>query len=47
MRYLQENVAAAFVELTDEDLAELQQAVPADAVVGERYPDMSSIDQGA
>jgi len=47
VRYLQENVAAAFVELTDEDLAELQQAVPADAVVGERYPDMSSIDQGA
>jgi len=46
VRYLQENVAAAFVELTDEDLAELQQAVPADAVVGERYPDMSSIDQG-
>jgi aryl-alcohol dehydrogenase-like predicted oxidoreductase len=47
VRYLQENVAAAFLELTDEDLAELQQAVPADAVVGERYPDMSSIDQGA
>ena len=47
VRYLQENVAAAFVELTDEDLAELQQALPADAVVGERYPDMSSIDQGA
>ncbi|GAA1426867.1 hypothetical protein GCM10009616_02560 [Microlunatus lacustris] len=40
--YLEEDVAAAAVELTADDLAELAQAVP--AAVGERYPDMSSID---
>jgi aryl-alcohol dehydrogenase-like predicted oxidoreductase len=43
--YLEENVAAATLTLTDNDLAELEKAVPVDAVVGERYPDMSSIDQ--
>jgi aryl-alcohol dehydrogenase-like predicted oxidoreductase len=42
VRYLEENVAAAQVALTQDDLAELERAVP--AVVGERYPDMSSID---
>ena len=43
--YLEENVAAASLALTDTDVAELEKAIPADAVVGERYPDMSSIDQ--
>jgi aryl-alcohol dehydrogenase-like predicted oxidoreductase len=43
--YLEENVAAASITLTDNDLADLEMAIPADAVVGERYPDMSSIDQ--
>ena len=43
--YLEGNVAAASITLTDNDLAELETAIPADAVVGERYPDMSSIDQ--
>jgi len=43
--YLEENVAAASITLTDNDLAELETAIPVDAVVGERYPDMSSIDQ--
>ena len=42
---LEENVAAASLALTDNDLAELEKAIPANAVVGERYPDMSSIDQ--
>jgi aryl-alcohol dehydrogenase-like predicted oxidoreductase len=42
VRYLEENVAAAAVELSREDLDELEAAVP--AAVGERYPDMSSID---
>ena len=41
--YLEENVAAAAVDLTAEDLAALDDAVP--APVGERYPDMSSIDR--
>jgi aryl-alcohol dehydrogenase-like predicted oxidoreductase len=44
VRYLEENVRADQVRLTDEDLAALDAAVPRDAVVGDRYPDMSSID---
>ena len=43
VRYLEENVAAASVSLTADDLARLDEAVP--AAVGERYPDMSSIDR--
>jgi len=42
--YLEENVGAAAIELSEDDLRELAAAVPADAVVGERYPDMSTID---
>jgi aryl-alcohol dehydrogenase-like predicted oxidoreductase len=42
--YLEENVGAAEVELTADDLAALDAAVPREAVVGERYGDMSSID---
>jgi aryl-alcohol dehydrogenase-like predicted oxidoreductase len=44
VRYLEENVGAAAVELSAADLAEIADAVPVDAVVGERYPDMSTID---
>jgi aryl-alcohol dehydrogenase-like predicted oxidoreductase len=44
VKYLEENVAAADVELTSDDLAALEAAVPADAVAGDRYGDMSSID---
>jgi aryl-alcohol dehydrogenase-like predicted oxidoreductase len=44
VRYLEENVAAAAVALTAQDIADLEAALPADAVVGERYPDMSTID---
>ena len=43
VRYLEENVAAADVELTEDDLRALEQAVPRDAVVGDRYADMSSV----
>ena len=42
--YLEENVGAADVELTDDDLAALERAVPRDAVAGDRYGDMSAID---
>ncbi len=42
--YLEENVAAADVTLTSEDLEALEQAVPRDAVAGDRYGDMSHID---
>ncbi|CAM3617610.1 aldo/keto reductase [Nocardioides zeicaulis] len=44
VKYLEENVGAVGVELTGDDLAALEQAVPRDAVVGERYGDMSTID---
>ena len=44
VRYLEENVGAADVELTSDDLAALEQAVPRDAVVGDRYGSMASID---
>ncbi|SEP93861.1 Predicted oxidoreductase [Lentzea xinjiangensis] len=43
IKYLEENVAAASLELSDADLAAIEAAVPASAVVGDRYPDMSSI----
>ena len=45
VRYLEENVAADSVRLSDDDLAELEKAMPRGAVVGERYPDMSTIDR--
>jgi aryl-alcohol dehydrogenase-like predicted oxidoreductase len=44
VRYLEENVRAADVVLTDDELKALEEAVPRDAVVGDRYGDMSSID---
>jgi aryl-alcohol dehydrogenase-like predicted oxidoreductase len=44
-RYLEENVAAAQVELSDEDLERIDDAAPAGAAAGERYADMSSIDR--
>ncbi|GAB3579552.1 aldo/keto reductase [Amycolatopsis endophytica] len=37
-KYLEENVAAATLELSEEDIARIESAVPADAVAGERYP---------
>jgi aryl-alcohol dehydrogenase-like predicted oxidoreductase len=45
VKYLEENVGAADVTLTADDLDRLGQAVPRDAVVGDRYGDMSSIDR--
>ena len=41
--YLEENVGAADVALDADDLAALEAAVPRDAVVGDRYADMSSV----
>lgn len=43
-RVLEENVAALDVTLGDAELAALAEAVPVDAVVGDRYGDMGSID---
>ena len=44
VRYLEENVGAAGVTLSADDLSALARAVPRDAVAGARYGDMSSID---
>lgn len=44
VKYLEENAGALDVDLTADDLAALDAAVPRDAVVGARYGDMSSID---
>jgi aryl-alcohol dehydrogenase-like predicted oxidoreductase len=43
VKYLEENVGAVGVELTDDDLVALETAVPRDAVAGDRYADMSSV----
>ncbi len=43
VQYLEENVGATAVELTAEDLEALEDAVPRDAVVGDRYGDMSTV----
>src|SRR3954467_4976465 len=41
--YLEENAAAADVELTEEDLRALDEAAPHGATAGDRYPDMSTV----
>ncbi|OMQ16005.1 aldo/keto reductase [Modestobacter sp. VKM Ac-2676] len=41
--YLEENAAAAQLTLDEEDLRRLDEAAPAGATVGDRYPDMSSV----
>jgi aryl-alcohol dehydrogenase-like predicted oxidoreductase len=38
-KYLEENVAAVALELSKEDIAAIEAAVPLDAVAGQRYPD--------
>ncbi len=42
--YLEENTAAAELELTTDDLARLDEAAPVGATAGDRYPDMSPVD---
>ncbi|RLV49947.1 aldo/keto reductase [Nocardioides mangrovicus] len=44
VKYLEENAAAVDVDLSADDLRALDEAVPRDAVAGERYGDLSSID---
>ncbi len=44
-KYLRENVGAADVTLSDNDLRRLDEIAPKGAASGERYPDMSSIDR--
>jgi aryl-alcohol dehydrogenase-like predicted oxidoreductase len=44
--YLEENAAAVDVELTDEELARIDEVFPRGATSGDRYADMSTIDAG-
>jgi len=43
--YLEENAAARDLVLTDDELSQLAMAVPADEVVGDRYPDMRTVER--
>jgi aryl-alcohol dehydrogenase-like predicted oxidoreductase len=43
--HLEENVAALEVELTADDLAELESVFPSGAAAGDRYADMSSVNR--
>jgi aryl-alcohol dehydrogenase-like predicted oxidoreductase len=43
VRYLEENAAAAYITLTDDDLKRLDEAAPVGATAGDRYPDMSPV----
>jgi aryl-alcohol dehydrogenase-like predicted oxidoreductase len=44
-RYLEENIAAADVELTADDLLRLDEAAPRGGTAGERYADMSHVNR--
>ncbi|CAA9459972.1 MAG: Oxidoreductase, aldo/keto reductase family [uncultured Rubrobacteraceae bacterium] len=44
-QYLEENAAAADVQLTDEDLKRIEEVAPKDVAAGERYADMSSVNR--
>ncbi len=43
VNYLEENVAATEIELTDSDLERLEEVAPHGQTAGDRYPDMSSV----
>ena len=45
VQHLEENVAAVELELTDDDLRELDSVFPMGAAAGERYADMSTVDR--
>jgi aryl-alcohol dehydrogenase-like predicted oxidoreductase len=43
--YLEENVQAAEIELSADDLARIDEAAPVGAAAGDRYPDMSAVNR--
>ena len=43
--YLEENAGAGDIELTDDELRRIEDAAPAGAAAGDRYPDMSSVNR--
>jgi aryl-alcohol dehydrogenase-like predicted oxidoreductase len=45
VQYVEENAAAADVELSDDDLRRLDEAFPLGAAEGDRYPDMSTVNR--
>jgi aryl-alcohol dehydrogenase-like predicted oxidoreductase len=45
LNYLQENIGALDVELTNEDLQRLNAAAPHGMTAGDRYPDMSTVNK--
>jgi aryl-alcohol dehydrogenase-like predicted oxidoreductase len=45
VNYLKENIAATEVKLSPEEIQELESVVPKDAFVGDRYPDMSTVNR--
>jgi aryl-alcohol dehydrogenase-like predicted oxidoreductase len=44
VRYLEENAGAADVRLSADELRQIDEVAPAGVAVGDRYPDMSSVD---
>jgi aryl-alcohol dehydrogenase-like predicted oxidoreductase len=45
MHYLDENLAAAGITLTDDDLSRIDEVAPKGGTAGDRYPNMSSINR--
>jgi len=45
VKYLEENIGAVDVELTDEDRRRLDEAFPQGVAAGDRYPDMSTVNR--
>jgi len=43
VRYLEENLGALDVKLTDDDLRRIDEVAPVGAAAGDRYPDMSTV----
>ena len=43
VKYLKENIAAVDIELSADDLKRLDEAAPKGSAVGDRYPDMSTV----
>jgi aryl-alcohol dehydrogenase-like predicted oxidoreductase len=43
--YLEENVAATELSLSDEDRQRLDEAAPVGSAAGQRYPDMSGVNR--
>ena len=44
-KYLEENAAAAVIELTAAELARIDEVAPKGVAIGERYPDMRSVNR--